>query len=403
MKAPDGQIDLVAKLAGVGLMAGMLISWRLWMSAGRVFPEVPLIPFFPDLPVALNGMLYGGCLTAILFMLRGVRQSALSVMFVFLVVLLLGDQMRWQPWVWHYGLLLGAFALFRSSGRPLELSLALKMITIAFYFWAGFHKLGGPFEDFYGSALAKRWIEEAPLLISNLIAGGGKFIPWIEILTAVLLAVPQLVARRIGVLLACFVHLGILSWLVSMNLNHVVWSWNVVAPLIVFFLFWPRAQRAGESEKTGTSFPSIVLLGVLGALTFIAPALSWTQRWDRSLSFHLYSGRAQRVLLALTEETLENKAPDLKPWAKPSPHWPRMMQVDLEDWALNELNVAFVGEDRVVLALSKTLTERFSLDETDTFFYRDFPKVRTLGWGMWRARNVTTMRSLPDLQPLPDS
>ena len=209
--SPAFQRDWVMRIASAGFIVGVALSWRAWTNIGRSLPTAPVFGwgqgFHPALSVALTiAMLLS---FATIVVRPSIRSAGLAGC-VFLLILALLDQMRWQPWVWHCLLLVAPFLLLRAAKTEMALRCA-RITTIGFYFWAGFHKIGAPFQNFYRGTLIRPWLAEASPSQESLLTAAGYAIPVVEIAVALLLALKFRLTRRAGVLLVTAIHLGILG------------------------------------------------------------------------------------------------------------------------------------------------------------------------------------------------
>lgn len=102
--------DLPTRLAAlrivicVALIAGIMLSLNLWFPATRSFPRVPVITFLPQTVVPTVEYLLSGLLVitlaAVIFAKTTGRYLSIAIGLLILLVLL--DQMRLQPWVFQY-------------------------------------------------------------------------------------------------------------------------------------------------------------------------------------------------------------------------------------------------------------------------------------------------------------
>ena len=149
---PIPSFKLVQRIVFGGFLIGMLLSWKLWISS-RLFPMLPPIEGLPAFPNPLDwivaGLLALTLAAGLVFPHRRIAQAALGLT----LVLALQDQMRWQPWVYTYMLLLLPFAFqdfsFASKKeQPVSPVLLWFQIFLAgLYFWGGVHKLNDNFVD----------------------------------------------------------------------------------------------------------------------------------------------------------------------------------------------------------------------------------------------------------------
>src|SRR5262249_38763884 len=145
--APDRAAALTRVLA-VALLAGFLLSPKLWLSA-RTYPLAPVIDSLA-LPPPLDALLFGAaCLLLVALAERPRPRRLLTAFLVLAAVLALGDQSRWQPWFYQYLAMLGALTLAAwkpDSPRAREAALAVcRLVVAATYFWSGVQKMNATF------------------------------------------------------------------------------------------------------------------------------------------------------------------------------------------------------------------------------------------------------------------
>ena len=156
-----------------------------------------------------------------------------------LFLLVFFDQMRLQPWVYQYFLLLVVFALNEretENKSASEQTLGLVQIIIAgFYFWSGLQKLNFSFTH-----------ETLPILLSPLqnvftltqttLIYLGLGIALLETLIGGGLLWKK--TRNSAVCFAVVMHVFILCLLIAASRNSIVWVWNVTLIFLVVAAFW---------------------------------------------------------------------------------------------------------------------------------------------------------------------
>lgn len=197
-------------IVSVGLIVGMLISWKLWYSSERLFPHLP-VSFSPTLLIWLEVLLilslWGSLIAALFKKTRFFTLTGLLCM----LVLALADQTRWQPWVYQYGLMLPPLIWLseKSSSAPLILKIE-RFILIAIYFWSGFHKCGEEFAIIWKGNVMKPWLDllDPEGSLYGFIVNSSTWVPWFEMALAVVLIFSK--TRWLGIIMACAMHLGVL-------------------------------------------------------------------------------------------------------------------------------------------------------------------------------------------------
>jgi hypothetical protein len=101
-----------------GLIAALLLSWRLWTSS-RSYPLTPVLPFLRPMAFPFDALLLVALLILAALIANVSKPARLISALVFVAVILaVFDQSRWQPWFYQYLFMLLALR----SNRP-EVSL----------------------------------------------------------------------------------------------------------------------------------------------------------------------------------------------------------------------------------------------------------------------------------------
>jgi len=381
----------------VGLLVGMGISWKLWFTGERLFPVLPF-GGFPRIPVVLEAIMVGGmALFLVASFFNRVSRVSSGLAVVILVLLAVGDQVRWQPWVYQYGLMLLPFMWFGGSGQEALLLKTERFILIAVYFWSGFHKLTPNFEgvwleNFAGPLMAK--LDEGSL--QNGIKDAYGMVPWVEMGIAVFLIAVR--TRWVGVVIACLMHLGILMLIGPLmgDRNVVIWPWNVAMILLVLILFLPRERGYFRAAWRKSGWGSRLTLGVVVVLAGVMPWFSTRGQWDRYLSFHLYSGTEHRYSLVLLPKGLKKLPEDYHEYLIGDPSKTR--ELNASSWAMKELNVPVVSEGRVMLEWCRAVMAVGDFKGRDCLVHHDVVFSKTLGHQqLWPE----ALKSMEEIAPLP--
>ncbi|HSF88953.1 MAG TPA: hypothetical protein VLA46_06005 [Saprospiraceae bacterium] len=333
----------------VFLVAGILISFKLWLS-DRAFPLLPVYDSLPvpASPIDLIIILVGISLMAgsVIFSSRILNALVLCV----LLVLLVQDQMRWQPWVYHYFLFLVPFCLFDLKKQTKALSY-FQFVMIGIYLWSGLHKLNADFINHVFPVFAKGIFGSVPVGYLKL----GYMIPLIQILIAVGLYFTK--TRKIAVVLGILTHLSVLIWLspAGGNNNIIVLPWNLAMITFLCLCFWNSKEEKLTINLRLGSFEYLKAMMML--LVFVLPALNVWGYWDYYLSFNLYSGKNKFLYVAVEETELHKLKYDFSNVFMEIPGLEGGRIIDVNKWSLQELNVLVPPEARIFKALAGRFCE----------------------------------------------
>jgi hypothetical protein len=381
----------IVRLLGAGLLSGMLLSWKLWIT-NRLYPLFPVWNWIPQFNHPLDiifVLLFFGCVTWMIY-----KPSRLSIAIVLSSILMLAlqDQSRWQPWFYQYGLMLVPYLFFpelghleqtpsdtdhaqgaskksrkkrrrslNQTGEVASVALGIQqMIIIMVYIWGGIHKCQAGWMSVWENSLIKplleSWGNEG---IGAALLAFGYGVPVFEILTGLGLLFKR--TRHIAILCALLTHLTILALLGPVKgtiSNSVVWPWNFVMMVLVVIAFYKheRFSIAGINNSR-LRIPGMVI----GALLTIAPILFYFGLWDRYLSFSLYAGQQKRVLIRVDPKAIEHVPEELVQYLfdPKAPDGHRILSAS--GWSMGELNVPFVSEWKIIRSLTEWFCENDKL------------------------------------------
>ena len=378
-----------------GLLAGMAMSLPLWLSR-RHFPLVSCFDWLPRFPVPWDIVVL--CLTVLPLFPALWRENWTRLAWVSFggfLILASQDQVRWQPWVYQYFLALAVwFGLHR---RQPEAQAALQRLTVvAVYLWSGLHKLGPGFQHLHEQAFVTPLRGKLPAFLVETLASAGPLIPWIEVALAIGLLVPVLRrASVVGILLMHGYIVWSLVWVLALP-NTVVLPWNVCMMVLVPMLFWPKHRIDWSSLPTGRALP---LAAALAFLLAVAPVLSIWEKWDRYLSFHLYSGKERRMVMLADRPAFDGLPPHLRAACKASVENPGTYELHFLEWCLSETNVPVPSEPRILLAVARHLASQSPPREGSVdFFTSHHFLLHELGWDIWSRAEISTIKTIPPLR-----
>ncbi len=316
---------------GVGLIAGLLLSFHLWVGS-RMYPVTPVVPGFGLLPFPINYLLFGAMILLLVLTVAAPRPEIFIFGFVALALIYACfDQSRWQPWFYQYVFMLFAIGLFPADRSNAALD-SCRLIVACIYFWSGIQKINpgfihetfgwmvGPMASFL-PALA------APLIESAIGIG--------------LLTRPF---RNAAVGMAVAMHVFILASIgpLGHNLNRVVWPWNLAMCSLVILLFWRTPEVGMRDVLWGRKrrFQKLVLV-----LFGIMPALSLVDLWDSYLSFALYSGNQRKAIIYMADPVAGQMPDALQELIAENDS--KVDTLNVDDWSYGELNVPPYPEMRI--------------------------------------------------------
>ncbi len=335
----------------------MIFSLNLWFPTARSFPRAPLIIALPDNVVPaleyLLSVLLVFALIALIFVKRPLKY--LIAVVILLSVLVVLDQMRLQPWIYQYLLLMivMAFYYWRSDHDQLRnITLpALQLIVASLYFWGGIQKLNYSFtHEVLPQILAS--LQNALMLSQTQLSAIGVAGAVSETFIGCGLAFKK--TRKLAVWLALAMHGLILVLLIVQGRNSVVWIWNATLMAMVVVLFW-RSDTSlvpvfSYWRAANTSGRLSIMLAVLCA---VLPVLSFRGWWDMYLSGALYSGNSVIGVVRVDGGVYERLPEVVKRQVFAMKSGEQMLP--LFEWSMADLNVPPYPEPRVFKQVARAV------------------------------------------------
>jgi hypothetical protein len=330
---------------------GLSMSRALWIGP-RSYPPVPVSSLVP----AIDGSVAVACYVA-LFLLAAIalvkrEPKWLIVGFLTIVaVFCLADQTRWQPWVFQYSFLLAAVALGSGSGADGERrALNIARLIVAFtYIFSGLQKANLNFAT-----------NDFPWIVQPIT---GVFPSATGLLDALGMAVPLLqVAFGIGLLTLRFrgaaliaavaMHLFILAMFgpAGLNWNDIVWPWTAAMAIFDIVLFAGAPRVSWREIVWNRQDPCHAAAAVLFVLL---PALSFFNLWDSYLSSALYSGNLTEAQIYLSDAGAASLPASIRSHLVRTS--PNTNVLNMQRWAVEDLNVTPYPETRVYKAIARNL------------------------------------------------
>ena len=355
----------------------------LWLGQSD-FPQVALFGA-PRLPLhfetGLLGLLFAAVSSTWLATALGrqsIQRAGLLVAACALVLLMVLNQHRLQPWAILFGWL--AIVVASASGHRRWSLLQWLLIgvyvhsSISKFDYQFLHTTGqqflGTLCDFFGwdwSAIPRRF---------RLFAAGA--FPFVELLIGVGLMRP--VTRRFAVGCGIVMHVVLMLVLGPWGLNHLpavlIWNGQFLVFLLVLFGHLRTNQNEQQSASSGQrdarkhdkGWASAWIATVAVLLATFVPLLEPWGMCDHWPAWGLYAPRNSRVAVFIAEEALERLPESVsRHLAVPKfndPEFPQPVRyLNLAAWSLAELRAPIYPQDRFQLAVALGLGEQFALGD----------------------------------------
>jgi hypothetical protein len=333
--------------------AGLLMSSHLWIGP-RSYPKAPLSDVLPEIEGVLADIMFAALLiVATMILVAPKPRWFIAAFLTLIVVFCLVDQARWQPWIFLYSILLGLLALFSwdradIGGLGHTLNVA-RLIVACTYIFSGLQKVNLNFMENDFPWMVQPIIDLFPST-TTLLRGFGIAVPFVQVgfgvglLTKRFRSASLVVAIAMhGFILAMFGPLG-LDW------NSIVWPWTAAMAVFDIILFADTAEDATASILWVRWRPAHVVVLVVFV---VLPCLSFFNLWDSYLSAALYSGNLTEAEIYLTDAGSASLPASIRQRSVRTSADTNV--INLQRWAIEDLNVTPYPETRVYKALAKTV------------------------------------------------
>lgn len=348
------------------------VTWRLWVPQ-ETYPQVPLFGWATSVPFWIDWLLLAVWGLSLVLVLVGRlpqrwNSSAWLVASASMFGLMVLNQHRLQPWA--YLAVLSGLILAACSAAQAERW--LRWLLISVYFYSAISKFDYLFVTILGQEFVATGlgligvaVETWPAPLRQCLSLS---LPTGEVLVAVLLLIPRL--RRLGVVMGIALHILLLLILGPWGMNHRpgVLIWNLQFCVLLILLFWPTSAQRGERDETADfdrppwGIVPAVIARAMALCALLLPLLDAFERWDHWLSWGLYSTRAPRVELYISEDVVSRLPADLQQHCSETTYSGYLRKFALDRWSLAELGVPIYPQDRFHTGLCLALLGRYQLD-----------------------------------------
>jgi hypothetical protein len=337
------RIHIVLLFTCIGLVAGILLSFKLWTNS-RFFPLTPIwspLPS-PEFPVdyfwitALLLLIGYACIAAN-------PRKIIGAICIGMVPLMFLDQARLQPWAYQYLFLLCILATYswrkeKEQEQRYILS-ACGLAVASVYFWSGFWKIHPWFVSNVYLWMISDVAQTIPTWLQFPLHALGYAVPFIEMSIGIGLFFRT---SRIYALISATVMCMFIFWTIGptgLNWNAVVWPWDLTLLLLTLTLF-----RGQTSVSARSAFdPSSPLALRTAIFLFCAlPILSMFGLWDSYLSFAVYSGATKSAEITITESVYASLPSEIRAYVDDN-----HITLRLTNWTMHELHTTPYPEERI--------------------------------------------------------
>ena len=406
--AADRAFFLYQRLVPLFLLVLLAVTWPLWTDQTS-FPAVPAFQLLCVVPGFVDQILFALLiLSAGVLLVVGPQSRYAPKLWLTLSLLLLGtfllDQHRFQPWAYQF-MVLGIFFGLAPPKVARQLTL---WVTLSIYFYSAISKLNPSFVHELGSDFLVTLGSLVGLSYSADNLGHWKWLaigfPLFELLAFLLLLARH--TRKIGVLAACSMHVGLIIVLGPLGLSHSwgVLTWNVFFLLQAILLFW--FAEVEEPASNSPSYSTTWIAQTVCGLVLLIPTLELIGLGDPWPAWGLYASHVGRTHLFLPRHVAETLPPDLRKYVDFDSSADLFVPVSLEQWSLDATGAPIYPGTRFSFAAAQAFTKRTQTTnfarlviespagrlqddrETDTFSGEQFAKRSARFWLNTRPRDA---------------
>lgn len=357
------RLRFVRIVLSVAMIIGLIITYKLWLTGGRLFPHTPVLPFLPQIPYPVDIIVLCAIIVMLVLIAFGYMVRKLMIAFCILFALLmLLDQNRWQPWAYQYFWMMFVLAIVNWDDpnpiRQKNTINALRLVIVGIYLYSGFQKLNPKFFDETYPWLLEPLGDAISESGQQLLLKLGYIFPAIEIFMGVGLFFRK--TRKAAIILAVIMHALIFIDMSPLghNYNHVIWPWNITMIILVILLFNDTVPFS--SYKKSLRYPQV--LAIL-ALFWIMPFLSFFNLWDSYLSASLYSGNTSNGVIYVSDEVKEKLPADISKHVTGSTG---QYLLAIKYWSMMEMGVPGYPEKRLFINVKEHI-EKYANDPSEVF------------------------------------
>jgi hypothetical protein len=351
---------------GTATMLMLALSWPLWVGAGD-FPRIPFVEGLRDWPGGLSWGAFGLVLGTMALATAGIAtRPAFGGVILTLLVLILHDQHRSQPWVYQFLMAALAWATVPAS-RALGLT---RLFIVALYFHSGLSKLDVSFVRELGRVFLEsaarpfgleptgwpEWVRTAAILA----------MPAWEIVVAVGLCIRK--TRRLALVGAIALHAALLGVLGPWGLGHstIVLVWNAALIVEDLILFGPElVATAPEPPRRLEPWTRAAFL-----LAAVLPFGERAGLFDSWPSFALYASHVERTEVLFHIDDLAEVPESIRRHVRPGGERGGQ-RLDLTAWSRAERGVPVYPQGRANNGVAEALAVQ----------YRGAFGVQVVQWG----------------------
>ena len=347
--------DLIIKCVCVCWIITKLLCYNLWL-AYRLFPLAPVHDVLQYVPTSVHAIIFWLSLLCMGLLILFPRKKIVVVLLVAELLSCMLDQNRWQPWEYQFLCMLAVFVFIEDEKKR---RLSWQLIIVGIYFFSGLSKCSSNFihnvwqvlllQQYFGVNHIGIWLSRA-----------GYLIPFIEMFAGIALCFGR--TRKMAVWLLCAMHLFNLLVFgpAGLNINAVIWPWNILMPVLLFGLFYKDGIHFFDKVLWRPVYTWVMLL-----CWWILPWLQLWGLWDKYLSGVLYSGSVEYMYICTDD--LPARLHLSSGFVYTAKAIPCADALSVYKWGMQEMNTAPYPEPRVYRSIANAWNKLYP-NPTNRFY-----------------------------------
>ncbi len=348
----------------LGELALIFATWKLWLPQEE-FPRVPLLGVLTNWPTWMHTWITWSALGtwllahALMLLSNNVRRLRMLVWAeaVSLIVLIVLDQHRLQPWTVHVGIAL----LILTYAQPPKTFQLLRWFTASIYVYSALGKLDAQFlytvgQEFLGQACSFVGLDIRTWPMNWRLFAAALF-PLFELVVGICVLVRPL--RLMAWAGSLVMHGALIVILGPLGLHHAlgVLFWNSLFIIVNSLLLLSRPVTGQTAASVDSiKMPTGAFLRCVMAVVLVVPLGERLGVVDHWLGWALYAPHSSRVQVFVLTESLENVPAGIRPHVRETddPVW---STVAIDRWSLATLGVPLYPQQRFHLGIASALVD----------------------------------------------
>jgi len=347
----------VVRLLCITWFITKLICYKLWF-ADRLFPVIPVNDLLLGLPLWTHSFLFVVSLCAMLSLVFFPNKKTALILLLAELLSCMLDQNRWQPWEYQFIFMLAAYTFINEEKSVRSY---WQLIIAGLFFFSGVSKLNNGFiHDIWNNLVLRRWLDIST--INSWTSRAGYALPLMEMTAGIGLLIGK--TRKLSIWGLTTMHIIILCMLgpAGLNMNIVIWPWNILMPLLLFSIFYQQSLEYKQAILY-KPFAWFVLL-----CWWILPWLQLAGYWDKYLSAVLYSGGVEQLYICTDDPVAKKEmAGYMDKEFKVVPCSPVLSAYK---WGMMEMNTAPYPEPRIYKKIIQAWNKHYPHFENRYYLYK---------------------------------